>query len=116
MYIECMSYLHLCTMMNLKMILPKQTICRLGYMSKMSLVFVNIGFSKKILEGTKKINGKDPPHCTCPSAILANSGIYVNRALKSISRLFFLFCSRLQPQCEPGGLITRSPLLPSLRW
>ena len=51
MYIKCMLYLHLCTLMKLKMNLPKQTIRRLGYMSKISLVFVNIGFLKKILEG-----------------------------------------------------------------
>ena len=60
MYIECMLYLHFCTMMKLKMNLPKQTIHRLGYMSKMSLVFVNIGFSKKILEG-KKRSMEGPP-------------------------------------------------------
>ena len=61
MYIEYMLYLHLCTMMKLKMNFPKQTIHYLGYMSKMSLIFVNLGFSKKILEGKRKINGGDPP-------------------------------------------------------
>ena len=49
--IECMLYLHLCTMMKGKMSVPKQTIRHLGCMLKMSLVFVNIGFSKNILEG-----------------------------------------------------------------
>ena len=49
--IECMLYLHLCTMVKGKMSLPKQTIRCLGYMSKISLVFVNIGFLKKISEG-----------------------------------------------------------------
>ena len=61
MYIKCMLYLHLYIMMKLKMNLPKQTIRCLGYMSKMSLIFVNIGFLKKILEDKKKSNGGDPP-------------------------------------------------------
>ena len=50
-YIECMLYLHLYIRMKLKINLPKQTIRRLGYMSKMSLGFVNIGISKKNLRG-----------------------------------------------------------------
>ena len=58
--IECMLYLHLCTMLKGKMSLPKQTIRYLGYMSKMSLVFVNIGFSKKNLRGLKKNQWRGP--------------------------------------------------------
>ena len=64
-------------MMKLKINLPKQTICHLGYMSKMSLVFVNTRFLKKILEGKKK-SMEGTPHGTCPSAILANSGLISN--------------------------------------
>ena len=54
MYIDCMLYLHFCIMIKLKMNLPKQTIRRLGCMSKMSLAFVNIGFLTKVLEVKKK--------------------------------------------------------------
>ena len=46
--------------MKLQMNLSKQTIRRLGYMSKISIVFVNIGFLKKILEG-KKISMEGTP-------------------------------------------------------
>ena len=83
-YIKCMLYLHLCTMMKLKMNFPKQTIRCLGYMSKMSLVFVNIGFSKKILEGKEnQWRGPPPADCTCPRAILANSGLQAWRIFAS---------------------------------
>ena len=61
MYLDCMLYLHFCTMMKFKMNLPKQTIRRLGYMSKLSLVFVNIGFLKNKIREYKKNQWRGSP-------------------------------------------------------